>query len=107
MEKCRSRPAREASTGPRSLPPPARAAPGQTQGRPPALASSLRPPASANQQLCSGGPAHTDPCLPPWCPPHPWCPPRRREELPLISTRADAFLHWLHARPEQRIAVVT
>ena len=39
--------------------------------------------------------------------PHPWCCSRRREELPLISTRADAFLQWLHARPEQRIAVVT
>ena len=44
VEKCRSRPAREASTGPRSLPPPARAAPRQTQGRPPASASSLQPP---------------------------------------------------------------
>ena len=40
--------------------------------------------------------------------PHrPCSPPHRREELPLISTRADAFLHWLHARPEQRIAVIT
>ena len=101
--------------------PPARAAPGQAQGRPPASASRLclpppapslltlppRPPAAANRQMCSGWPAHTDPCSPPWRLPHPWCCSRRREELPLISTRADAFLQWLHARPEQRIAVVT
>ena len=59
--------------------PPARAAPGQAQGRPPASASRLclpppapslltlppRPPAAANRQMCSGWPSTPTPvCLP-------------------------------------------
>ena len=58
-------------------------------------APSLGPPRPIGRHVLAGRPHR--PCF----------PAHRREELPLISTRADAFLQWLHARPEQRIAVVT
>ena len=72
--------------------------------RPPARPASSRP--RAGRPIAWASPGHFAALF--WlATPYRSCFPRRREELPLISTRADAFLQWLHERPEQSIAVVT